>query len=98
MTMSGGQQFLSQAGLVCSLAAQVKARMWMRDGEGISVESLNYSSLPQCIHYRDADIKALQVRLSYGYHNSVHSPPACFRSWISHGVTRLDYVQVVRAH
>ncbi|KAI9908494.1 hypothetical protein PsorP6_004357 [Peronosclerospora sorghi] len=44
------------------MAAQIHSNMWRRNGDENMVAQLyNYSALPYCIHYRDADILILQL-------------------------------------
>ncbi|CEG37028.1 hypothetical protein L917_15713 [Plasmopara halstedii] len=44
------------------MAAQIHSNLWRRNGdENMLAQLYNYSALPYCIHYRDADILMLQL-------------------------------------
>jgi hypothetical protein len=43
------------------MAAQIRQKMWVRNGESVSNELFNYSQTPQCLSFYDADLKCIMV-------------------------------------
>lgn len=49
---------------VMVLAAQVRAKMWRRNGQSLTQELLNYESGPQSAYFGDMDMSTLQLALA----------------------------------
>ncbi len=52
---------LDTVGGVLAMVAQIRAKLWVRNGEGVATEAFHYVTAPQCMLMRDLDMKVLQV-------------------------------------